>query len=443
MNTPILDFVANYRAKNAVRLHMPGHKGKTYLGAEPLDITEITGADDLYHAEGIILESEENAASLFGAGATFYSTEGSSLAIRAMLYLVRLLAESRGETPRVLAGRNAHKNFLSAVALVDVETEWLFSKDFGLLSCDIDLETCDRMLGEKHYTALYITSPDYLGNLSDIRALSALCKKHGTLLLVDNAHGAYLKFLPTSLHPLDLGADLVCDSAHKTLPTLTGGAYLHVAKSAPRLLRDEAKAALALFASTSPSYLILQSLDYTNKLLSERLPKTIADTAARAAALKKALAEGDYTLTGDEPLKLTLLPKAYGYTGKEILEYLESQNIVCEFADPDFLVLMLSSETTEADTDTLAQALLSLPKRTPIKDEPPHVARPTACLSPRAAMMAAAETVPIERAVGRILASPTVSCPPAVPILVSGERIEEDAVRAFAYYGIDFCRTVK
>ena len=125
------------------------------------------------------------------------------------------------------------------------------------------------------------------------------------------------------------------------------------------------------------------------------------------------------------------------------MQYLEEKNIVCEFADPDFLVLMLSSETTAQEEQALANALLSLPKRIPIKEQPPHVARPTVRLSPRAAIMAASETVPIDRAVGRILASPTVSCPPAVPILVSGERIDEDAVRAFAYYGIDFCRTVK
>ncbi len=443
MTTPICDFVRRYLERNTLRLHMPGHKGKSLLGAEPLDITEIEGADDLYHARGIIRESEENAARLFGAAKTLYSTEGSSLSIRAMLLLVKLFAESKGDRPRVLAGRNAHKSFLSAVALLDIETEWLFSAEEGLLSCRIDLDRCETLLKENRFTALYITSPDYLGNLSDIGRLSDLCKKHGTLLVVDNAHGAYLKFLPTSLHPLDMGADLVCDSAHKTLPVLTGGAYLHIAKSAPKPLLDEAENALSLFASTSPSYLILQSLDYANFLLSEKLPHALADAEGHTKALKTRLTAAGYTLVGDEPLKLTLMTKPYGYKGTELAAYLEEQNIVCEFCDPDLLVLMLSSETSGEDIFRLEKALLALPKKAPITERPPSIERPIKVMSPREAMLAPSELTEVECAVGKILAAPTVSCPPAVPILVSGERIDESAARCFTYYGIETCRTVK
>jgi len=443
MTTPICDFVKRYCEQNAARLHMPGHKGKPILGAEPLDITEITGADELYHATGVIRESEQNAASLFGAERTLYSTEGSSLSIRAMLLVVKRFAERCGETPRVLACRNAHKSFLSAIALLDIETEWLFSKQNSLLSCKPDLEECEALLRERHFTALYVTSPDYLGNLADIAKLSELCKKYGTLLLVDNAHGAYLKFLPTSRHPLDLGADLVCDSAHKTLPVLTGGGYLHISKSAPEELACDAESALAIFASTSPSYLILQSLDYTNLLLTESIPMSLAKLEARAVALKIRLSNQGYTLVGDECLKLTLKAKPYGYRGHELANYLESQNIVCEFSDPDFAVLMISSETSEGDIAALERALLALPKKAPIEEEPPTVERPTAIISPRRALLGVSELTPIDRAVGKILADPSVSCPPAVPILVSGERIDESAALCFSYYGIANCRTVK
>ena len=443
MTTPICDFVRRYQDKHTVRLHMPGHKGKRILGAEPLDITEIGGADELYHASGIICESEQNAARLFGSAKTFYSTEGSSLSIRAMLLLVRRLAAHRGETPRVLACRNAHKSFLSAIALLDIETEWLFSKDLSLLSCKIDLAECETLLKEKRFTALYVTSPDYLGNLADIEGLSALCHKYGTLLVVDNAHGAYLKFLPKPCHPLDMGADLVCDSAHKTLPVLTGGGYLHISKNAPTVLLDEAENALSLFASTSPSYLILQSLDYANLLLEERIPKALAALGARADTLKASLEGHGYTLVGDESTKLTIWAKPYGYRGDELAAHLEERNVVCEFCDPDFLVLMLSPETSEKDIDALEEALIAIPQRPPLTDAPPKMVRPTVAMSPRTAMLAKSELTEIENAVGKVLADPSVSCPPAVPILVSGERIDREAANCFAYYGISKCRTVK
>ncbi|MBR6795601.1 MAG: amino acid decarboxylase, partial [Clostridia bacterium] len=125
MTTPILDFVRAYAKKGGMRLHMPGHKGKGVLGIEWADITEIEGADVLYSAEGIIAESERNAASLFGSRKTFYSAEGSSLSIRAMLYLTALYARSMKKRPLIWAGRNAHKALLCAAAQLDIDLEFL------------------------------------------------------------------------------------------------------------------------------------------------------------------------------------------------------------------------------------------------------------------------------------------------------------------------------
>ena len=255
MKTPICDFVRQYAEEKNLRLHMPGHKGKGPLGFESWDITEIDGADVLYHCDGIIKESQDNAAKLFGSAKTVYSAEGSSLAIRAMLYLATLYGKSQGQRPLIAAGRNAHKTFMTAAALLDLEVQWLYPENReSILSCHITAEGLEKYLsteGEKA-TAVYITSPDHLGNRADIQALSVVCRRHGALLLVDNAHGAYLNFLPQSLHPMALGADLCCDSAHKTLPVLTGGAYLHIGKGAPDLLSQQAERAMALFASTSP-----------------------------------------------------------------------------------------------------------------------------------------------------------------------------------------------
>ena len=123
MDTPICDFVKDYAHNDALRLHMPGHKGQGPLGVESLDITEIGGADVLYAAKGIIRRSQANAAALFGTGRTVYSAEGSSLCIRAMLYLAMLQARADGKTPRIAAGRNAHKAFMTAAALLDLDID--------------------------------------------------------------------------------------------------------------------------------------------------------------------------------------------------------------------------------------------------------------------------------------------------------------------------------
>ena len=139
MNTPIADFIRNYAARNPVRLHMPGHKGRELLGCEALDITEIPGADELYVADGIIGESERNAAGLFGTGATLYSTEGSSQCIRTMVYLAALNArDAHARNPYILATRNAHKTFLYALALTDLDVRWLVSAETdSLCACRI------------------------------------------------------------------------------------------------------------------------------------------------------------------------------------------------------------------------------------------------------------------------------------------------------------------
>ena len=344
MNTPICDFAREYSGKNPLRLHMPGHKGVSFLGCEEYDITEIPGADSLYEADGIIAESEENASRLFGCR-TYYSTEGSSQCIRAMLYLAMLHAKAQGKRMHVAAARNAHKVFLSGAAMLDFDVTWLYPDEGETyLSCDISAGTVERFLKEQggEITALYLTSPDYLGNVADIRGISEVCRKYHVLLLVDNAHGAYLKFLPDSLHPIDLGADICCDSAHKTLPVLTGGAYLHISPSVEGTVGGDVKRALALFGSTSPSYLILQSLDMANRYIAEGYPSQLADFCAEVARCKKKLCEHGYVFSGDEPLKLTIKAKEYGYRGAELAQILEKEGIICEFADPDHTVLMLT-----------------------------------------------------------------------------------------------------
>ena len=437
MDTPICDFVRRYADSDTLRLHMPGHKGWGPLGVEHLDITEISGADSLYEAEGIIAESEASASSLFGCP-TFYSTEGSSHCIRAMMYLSVLYGKQVGRKPLIAAGRNAHKVLLSAAALLDVEIEWLYPKSGGTyLSCPISAEDLDAALGDmsEKPVAVYVTSPDYLGNMLDIKALADVAHRYGCLLMVDNAHGAYLKFLPKSLHPMDLGADLCCDSAHKTLPVLTGGAYLHTSPA----LSGFAKNALALFGSTSPSYLILQSLDGANAMLADSYPAKLAETISAVEKLKTKLT---YTFLGSEPTKLTIDAKAYGYTGTALAERLRQKGIECEFADPDYLVLMVSPEIGTISLSRLAQALAAIHPQGPMDCTAPCLHIPARVMSIRDAVLSPSETISVEHSEGRILASATVGCPPAVPIIVCGEQIDKATIERFRYYGIEHCCVV-
>lgn len=457
MNTPVADFVQRYAKAGTARLHMPGHKGRCFLGCEPWDITEIHGADALYEAEGILAESEQNAAALFGSQRTCYSTEGSSQCIRAMLYLA--VAASGSHT--VVAARNVHRAFVSAAALLDLEIRWLWPEESrSLCGCPISpaqLEETLHSLPEPP-AAVYLTSPDYLGGMAEIPALAQVCHQHGTLLLVDNAHGAYLRFLPGEpLHPIALGAAMCCDSAHKTLPVVTGGAYLHLSSKAPVQEEAAVRGALALFGSTSPSYLILQSLDACNRQLTESYPAGLQRCCARLAALRgemntAAQAAGCPVLLaldgpGREPLKLTLDAAALGMTGTALADALRGGQLECEYADPRYVVLMFTPCNPPQDYArlriVLRQCLHSLPAAGRLP-QPEELAGEFMALAQQArahctirqAVFAPQERIPVQQALGRICAMPTVSCPPAIPIAVSGEEITPAALKLMQRYGV-------
>lgn len=435
MDTPIADFVRAYAAGRTARLHMPGHKGRGPLGCEDWDITEISGADALYEAEGIIARSEANAGDLFGSGRTFYSTEGSSQCIRAMLYLA-LQHRPAGTPPVIVAARNVHKAYVYAAALLDFETVWLWPETDGpLCGCPVSPETLERTLSALAAppAAVYLTSPDYLGGMADIAGMAAVCRRHGTLLLVDNAHGAYLHWL--GIHPLDLGADLCCDSAHKTLPVLTGGAYLHVGRNASAALRRDGKAALALFGSTSPSYLILASLDLCNRRLAERYGEELRRCVRDLDRLRRTLGDRGWQLPETDPLRVTLAAPE-GRTGLELAERLRRRGVECEYADPEFAVLMAAPDNAPEDLERVAETLgenQAPPSRCP----PLPPARGERVCSVRQALFAPHRTVAAADALGRVCGAPTVACPPAVPIAVSGERIGPEAVALFKRHGVE------
>lgn len=438
MQTPIADFVRAYVEKSGVRMHMPGHKGKPILGCEPFDITEIAGADELFVANGIIGESEQNAATLFGTAKTLFSTEGSSQCIRAMLFLCAVAAKKPPEGRRnyLLAGRNAHKTFSFALAMMDLDVTWLLpEKVTSLCSCLITAEQVEHALAKAEYppVAVYLTTPDYLGGMLQLAEIAQVCHRYGTILCVDNAHGAYLHFLKRSLHPMDQGADLCCDSAHKTLPVLTGGAYLQISRRAPKAFVDGAKRAMEMFGSTSPSYLILASLDLCNRYLAMDFRQALVKSVLQVEQVKQTLRTKGWKVLDTEPMKITVR-----CMGNLLANRLRLCGVECEYADAEYLTLMPSVNTTEADFAQLLAAMeqsedlyancpvpVTFPSTLPLRE-----------MTVRKAIFAPSEQIAVSEAVGRICAAPTVSCPPAIPIVAPGERIDAHSAVLLEHYGM-------
>ena len=441
MKTPIYDFLSDYAARGGIRFHMPGHKGCGPLGIEHLDLTEVEGADVLSCASGIIAESEKNASALFNTGATLYTTEGSSTAVKAMLAVAAKRYRTK-EKNTVLAARCAHRSFLHAAALLDLSVRFLLPESathlYGGVPTASEVEAALRE-GKDRIFAVFITSPNYLGELADVGAIAAVCRRYSLPLLVDNAHGAYLAFLSPSRHPIHLGATMCADSAHKTLPVLTGGAYLHLSVEEKEALA-EAREALALFSSSSPSYLQLASLDLCNHALENGFSYMLDAIIEAIDKAKLTLTSAGFTVQKSEPLKIVIADE----NAETLASLLRSAGIECEFSDRKHLVLMLSPHNTAAELDTLCAVLTPYGVHAIAPQTRAPLPLPAdAVLSIREALFAPSERIPTTLAKGRICADAALSCPPAVPIAVCGERITSETVDALLYYGFDTVKVVK
>lgn len=427
VSTPIHDFLRAYSIESAVRCHMPGQK------KEPFDITEIDGADSLYEATGIIGESERNAAALFGAGKTVYSCGGSTLAIQAMLAAAKA-ADPR--KTRVAASRWCHRSLISACALLGLEVDWILPSSF--LSCDITPRQAAAKITDRTL-CLFVQSIDYYGGECDIKPLAELCREKKIPLLVDNAHGAYHVF--TGRHPIKLGADMTADSAHKTLPCLTGGAYLHVSENAAPAYAERAKEFTALFGSSSPSYLVLDSLDLCNKHIDEQKQR-FEQVTSQIKRLKNSLLTAGYCLRKSDLMRVTIDAAQYGYSGFELSGLLRERGVCAELADGRYVVLLFSTGQNLADFQRILSAALSIPKKDPIAVTEPKFTVPTAVLSPRDALLSPTEEVSIIAAEGLICGGITCPCPPCVPIVMPGELFTAQGVKLLARYGVEKVRAV-
>ncbi len=499
ITTPLSDYVENYVSSSPVRLHMPGHKGDGLLGIENMDITELTEDAYLYGCQGPVLESMKNASSLFKSGMTYYSAEGSSLAIKAMLATILLEYRSvhspDANRPFILAARNVHRSFIDACVLLDLDVRFVTPNTDTNSGVSLETDTTSAYDSSNHHTksgkfhictnnisavdietalrnctdsespsrqiektdsgsdnhisndsgliGVYITSPDYLGNIMDVSGISNVCHKYNLPLLVDNAHGAYLAFTTPVQHPIQLGATMCADSAHKTLPVLTGGAYLHLSKNYTERFDKFVPKALQLFATTSPSFLISCSLDKCNRYLYDGYRDKLAECIETIRLLKEKMLANNIAVQESEPLKIVINTAVNGYTGYEISKELSCKySIFCEYADSEYIVFMLTPSNKKFDFDRILTWIndtilhdINVDFMSPFENDFEMI-NATFSMTIRDAFFADYIMVSPDEALGHICAHAVISCPPAIPIAVCGEIINSDMVKAFIRYGI-------
>ena len=420
--------------------HTPGHKGNFFKSRDllSLDFTELPLTDSLYEASGIITEIEKNIKKLYNSKHSLISCGGNTLCVQTMLRL----ATKKGKN--VLCDRLLHRSAVSAMALLDINPVWI-RRNFGkesLLYEKINIESLKRHLNSnKSFDAFYTTSPSYHGILQDIKEISDLCAAHSVPVLVDNAHGSHLMFTSKNLHPIANGASLCADSAHKTLPVLTGGAWLHINDN--KFIKCS-KNAMALFGSTSPSYPIMASMDICLSWLASYATKKFLNLESRVKNIKNLARDIGIYVPCDEisdPTRIVLGTWKIGYSGYEFREYLYKYKIEPEMCDEKYVVLIATPFNTKEDWKRLKKAISSAkPKSNCDKNlyEESFVSGdlPEIKTSIREAVMHEGIYVDVDSSKNRIAADIVCPCPPGIPIVMPGEKIGEAEREALKRYGI-------
>ena len=387
MATPIVDFLEKYKESDTSRLHMPGHKGAADIlsnipewlrNVYAYDITEMAGADDLYNPSGIIKASEEIASGIFGTD-TFYVTEGSSQAIKAMIWLARRHWEvsylndmGEGVTPPqpyLFVLGKFHKALLNAAMLTGVSVVQIDHE--GLSVEQIINKIYDGFVEENNPIGVYVTYPDYFGRVFDIGKLKAELSALNIPLLVDGAHSAYFKFLDYDKygdyrHPIDLCADMVCASAHKTLPALAGAAYLHVGEDLSDVIPD-VKYALDIFGSSSPSYLIMASLDAFNAEAGN-FRSILGPFCDKTDNLKKEISDMGFNVCDSDPLRI-VVRSDNRFTGNDIASSIRAFKCEPECSDEDYVIMMLTPYNSNEDLNRIKDAFQFLKSNGALESE--------------------------------------------------------------------------
>ncbi len=425
-------------------MHMPGHKrnpaSAPYLASLSLrdDITEIDGFDNLHGAEGILLAAMAKAAALWEAERSFYLVNGASGGILAG---IRALTR-RGDT--VLMTRAAHKSVYHAVELCGLRPVYLIpSLDAKTgIFCSITPESVKTALEQYPQVRLVIlTSPTYEGVISDIASIAAISHEAGVPLLVDEAHGAHLSLSPYfSGGAVFAGADIVVQSVHKTLPSLTQTAILHAGGAFVDM--DRLSHQLSVFETSSPSYLLMASIDGCVRLLSEK-PVLFAEWAEAIDLFDRETADlrhlhipyhGGSDTAGRQGIfaydrsKIYISTHFTSMTGADLTAALRTRGIEPEMTAAEGVLAMTGMGDTKVSLAALAEALLTIDAgcesraALPVRDVS-FACRPRVCLPPEAALESPWEWIPSDKAAGRIAAEYVWSYPPGIPLLVPGEEI--------------------
>lgn len=442
-DTPLYTALLEHQQKNRASFHTPGHKNAANslpVDLLSLDFTELPDTDSLFEAEGVIFKAEQRATELFHSARTLFSAGGCTLCLQAMLFL----AAPRGGT--VLFDRVVHRSVVHTMALLDITPIWLLPRPNAGRGLPGRVESADVLIAlQKHPDAktVFLTSPDYYGVLADIPAISAVCRKKGVPLLVDNAHGTHLAFLKENRHPLFLGASATACSAHKTLPVLTGGAWLNLAE--PTFVAD-AKHAMSLFGSTSPSYPIMASLDIARAWVQNSGYTAFAELEERVATIRELAARlGIPAPEGEcDPIRLTLRTLEAGITGTNAAAHFRNCGVESEYADTAQVVLIATPFNNESDFKRVENAICTLPLGKEMSGTLPALpSLPPMLLTPREALFSTSEQVSLAQSVGRIAAETACPCPPGVPIVMPGEKITDEIAEFLRGYGIFSLKVVK
>lgn len=433
--------IGDYAAADTARFHMPGHKGQGLMGhlgaaLSPWDVTEISGTDDLHAPEGAILATEQAYAEAYGARHSFLLVGGSTTGILAMLLSI-------GKNKRVLLARDCHKSAIAGVALAGHDCDFVYpSTAKGAPFCGvITPEAVEAALSRRRADAVFITSPNYYGACADVAAIAAVCRRHGALLLCDQAHGAHFPFVPELAAHAASAADLWCISAHKTLRAMTQTAVLHASPSCP-IPDAHIRKMLALIETSSPSYPLMLSLDWA---LSQAKSGEWERHAERMHALRRqflrqppegvSLLEKAGTFAALDFTRLVFLVNSRGISGAAAQEALVSAGVVPEMADLASVVCISSPADPDIWYERLFAALAALPSDNgKFSYLPPVAVEKTPVLRVRDALLAPSEAVPLEECAGRISAQAAGAYPPGVATLFPGERIAEaDVQRMLAF----------
>ena len=446
---PLYEALIKYNKLNSSRFHTPGHKATNaspfydvFGDALAFDVTELPQTDSLYDAKSVIFQAEAAAASHFGVKHTLFSAGGATLCIQAMMRLT----QKRGN--KLICARNVHRSAINAMSMLGIDPIWVYPKQFENSSLPgyISVQDIEEILAsQSDFSAVFITSPDYYGVISDIKGISDACKKYDVPLLVDNAHGSHLFYCDGgALHPARLGASITCDSAHKTLPVLTGGAFLQI--NSEQFSYQEAKNAMALFGSTSPSYLIMLSLDIARAWLEQNGNTAYNELCNKVADLKQLCFEKGFKFPSQavfDPARLTLDFGSVGYTGEQAEAMLGEFGITSEMHDNRYVVIMLSPFNKKVDFERLKNFINNLKIKQPIKNVNYVFSKQKSVMPIKEAVFAQSEIVSIEKAVSRIAAECRIPCPPGVPIIMPGEIIDDETAYNLKNYGVFNIKVVK